>query len=1007
MFPITMLRSRAGRRAGAFVVLLAGCLLATVSAHAAPKPTLSLDFDEGFDGVGTDGKVAATLEGKPELAEGKFGKALKSGPATGYLHFPTKAILSKDAGTVEMWVCPVDWEGSEEKFHAFFDVRGQGVLYLYKYYQGGLLMLSGPEMSGPYHSASAAISSWKPGEWHHIAGTWSGTRQCVYVDGKRIGLSVPGLPKKLGEDFLIGDNPWHIERTSSSLIDRVRVYDRLLSDDHIAAHFAGDYEKSVPVSEKSVDLSYTVAPEAKRLSTRAEILGADTGADDAQVTFTVAPAGQPAPAGKAQAFVQSVAAAEFSLADLKPGKYELTATITAGGTQLARIAKPFGIPTTEWMGNALALSNKVLPPWTPMRVTSTAGPANGGKGEGENGRTGAGSPTPPLSRSPIQVECWGRTYAFGAGPLPVQITSKGEPMLARPVALAVTSGGKALAWKPGTARVKSSSAAAAEVEGQAEADTPAGKVTLKTLTHIEYDGLMLVDFALDAPAGWKPDSVSLDVPLRPEVVLYRHRWEAAWAGPAGSLPEGTGVVDQAAFLPYAWLGDNDRGLFWFCESAEHWPNWQAKNAFETTREAGAVVMRLNLAAGQDLPRDWRWQMGFQATPVKPIPRDWRKHRLLPAPRGTVSILWPTPTKDSQTYYGYPEASDPALFEKRIADLHAKGVKAVPYSCLSFFSGASPEWHWFGEKWGMGGGDSGSSDVAAYGAVFQMICPKVRTYSDFIIWKNNEFMQRFGLDGYYHDNTHPYACSVEETGCGWKDAKGAVHPTYPILAFRDLYRRLYTLVKSANPNAFLMAHMSGKVCIPILAYEDSILDGEHFRGKVKDSYMDMMGLDSWRAEYMGRQWGIMPYFLPEFEQETAKKVEPTRGLVGLLLLHDIQPWPIWSNPAPWNEAFDALDAFGYTDSDFIPYFDKTPPATTEMKDVYASAYKRDDGRVLMVVVNTSREERSGTIRLNGKRLGVPTDSVISWPDKAPAQRAGDVVTLMVPGQGYRMLVVAKE
>jgi hypothetical protein len=246
-----------------FVALLTVLLLCS-AIHAQPQPTLTLDFEGGFDGAGRNGKVTPRIEGKPELVDGKFGKALKSGSSTGYLHFPTKGIVSPESGTVEMWVCPVDWEGTEEKFHVFFDVRGEGALYLYKYFQGGLLMLSCSNVAGPYNSACAPIASWKPGEWHFIAGTWSPSAQCVYIDGKKIGTTVPGLPSRLDDEFTIGDNPWHIPRTSSSLIARVRIYDRALSDEHIAAHFRGDYSKTVPISDKSCTLVYSINRKTRR-----------------------------------------------------------------------------------------------------------------------------------------------------------------------------------------------------------------------------------------------------------------------------------------------------------------------------------------------------------------------------------------------------------------------------------------------------------------------------------------------------------------------------------------------------------------------------------------------------------------------------------------------------------------------------------------------------------------------------------------------------------------------
>jgi hypothetical protein len=217
--------------------------------------------------------------------------------------------------------------------------------------------------------------------------------------------------------------------------------------------------------------------------------------------------------------------------------------------------------------------------------------------------------------------------------------------------------------------------------------------------------------------------------------------------------------------------------------------------------------------------------------------------------------------------------------------------------------------------------------------------------------------------------------------------------------------MYAVMKGVPRETFTMAHMSGKVTIPILAYDDSYLDGEHFRGRVKESYMDLMSLDTFRAEFMGRQWGIMPFFLPEFPQDLAKQVEPTRGLMGLLMIHDVSVWPIWCNAEVANEALAALDEFGYVDADFIPYFDPAPPATTDMKDVYVSAYKRN-GRVLLIVANLSKEDRQGEARINAARLGVALENAMSWPDKKPVTATDGRIRIEVPRLGYRMFVVGR-
>ncbi len=946
-------------------------VLVGAACQAAPQPTLVVEFEDGLDGLGRDGAVKATAEGQPELVAGKFGQALKSGPATGYLHYPTAGIVSAKAGTVEMWVCPVDWAGTEEKFHAFFDVRGQGALYLYKYYQGGLLMLSCADVAGPYMSASAGIGGWKPGQWHHIAGTWSPREQHVYVDGKRIGSTQPGLPKSLGAEFVIGDHPWHIARTSSSLVDRVRIYDRCLSDDHLAAHFAGDYDKSVALGTGSSSLSIEVERKSLKLSARVDTIADET--DGATVRFELARGTAVVRTQDAVSLADGWAASAISLAGVAAGAYAVRAVVDRQGQEVARLEQPLTVLETSWAGNKLGREDKVLPPWTPLRTG-----------------TEQGLPT---------VGCLGRQHVF-AGGLPSRISSAGAELLSRPVGLVVTTDQGPQPWQPASAVVTSSGATRAVIEGTGRS----GPVNVRVKTVIEYDGVMDVTLAIAAPAEAKVASVSLDLPLRPEVVFYRHRWAPSWAGKTGNLPPGEGAIDAATFLPYAWLGDNDRGLFWFCETDQFWPNAAAADAFQTVREPGAVVMRLNLVNGQPVPAGWDYRFGLQATPAKPLPRDWRKWRMDPAPRANIAILWPTPQKDSMSYFGYAEATHPETFQERIAKLRERGVGAVPYSCLTFFSAASPEWPWFKDEWQTGSGDSSSSDVAAYGAVFARVNPLSESYSDFIVWKNVEFVKRYGLAGVYHDNSHPYGIAPPTQGGGWRDEQGHWHQTYPMLAYRDLFRRLYGAVKDANPDSWLMAHMSGKVGIPFLAYEDAYLDGEHFRGHVQDSYLELVSLDTFRAEFMGRQWGLMPYFLPEFRPPYSEQVEPTRGLMGLLLLHDVAPWPIWCNLKPVIEMYDALDAFGYVESEFIPYFDPTPPVKTALPDVHGSVYKRADGRALVVVANLSREDRQGRVTLEAKRIGLPVDRLLSWPDRAALRSERGTVELTVPRLGYRLLLV---
>ena len=957
-----------------FVLSLVLVILA-IPAVAQVKPVYTISFDKDFSALGPNGAtVAATPEGKPELVPGKFGQALKSGPGTGYLRFPTTG-LRPDSGTVEMWVCPLDWKPADQEFHVFFDARGDnGALYLYKYYQGvNLLMLSCSNPTGPYSSSLAPLN-WQPGEWHHIAGVWSAYGVRVFADGKQVGslMTEPQLPSKLPKTFMIGDNPWHIARKTSSLVDEVRIYDRALSPAHIAAHFAGNYDFVRPLDAKNVVLRYDLDAVTGVVTASVSTGGSDT--PDAELTAQVAlvTKGAPLPAeAPVLPFVRGQVTVQLSPDARKPGDFEVVAKFLQQGHPAFELRKELIVPdTTGWRGNKLGTEDKVLPPWTPVKVAGN------------------------------KVDVWDREYDFKPGyqHLLTQVTSGRQPLLAGPVILSATVPGVVHSGELPMSRWSGA-------DTRATLDGGLFPNGLHLQVTVEYDGL--AKFELSGKPAEMPEALTIDIPVRPEIALYRHRFSAVWdTGKAtGNLPAGEGVIDHDKFIPYYWLGNNDRGLFWMCESDEMWPNGQSPDALQVVREKDCVILRLNLLTkGQKLPDNWKFVFALQATPVKPTPADWRKWRMLPGRGANINILWPGPGRNSIRYFGYPQASDPALYSQTIQKLHEAKTLAVPYLCLSFISAACPEWPFFRKCWAMGPVDSSSSDVAAYGAGFAMASPVGKDYSDFIVWKTAEFIKQYHIDGLYHDNTHPYSSTNLDAGCGYTRGGKKVCQTFPILGFRDLYRRMYSVMKAIKPDSFTMAHMSGKMTIPILAYDDSYLDGEHFRGVVKDSYMDVMSLDTFRAEFMGRQWGIMPFFLPEFDQEHAAQVEPTRGLMALLMLHDVAPWPIWCNTKVMNEALAALDDFGYVDSTFIGYYENIPPAVTNMKDVYISAYKRLDTRTLLVVANVSKEDREGEVTINGARLRGTVKQVVNWPGKEPMEVREGKVNLSVPRLGYRLLLV---
>jgi hypothetical protein len=127
-------------------------------------------------------------------------------------------------------------------------------------------------------------------------------------------------------------------------------------------------------------------------------------------------------------------------------------------------------------------------------------------------------------------------------------------------------------------------------------------------------------------------------------------------------------------------------------------------------------------------------------------------------------------------------------------------------------------------------------------------------------------------------------------------------------------------------------------------------------------------------------------------------------MAILMLHDVSPWLGWCNVAEANKALSALDKFGYVKSKFIGYFDKVAPGTTNMQDVYVSAYKKNNGKTLLVAGNVSKEDRQGQVTINPKAIGHSIKTVMTWPDMQPIAVKDNKISISVNRLGYQLLVV---
>ena len=652
----------------------------------------------------------------------------------------------------------------------------------------------------------------------------------------------------------------------------------------------------------------------------------------------------------------------------------------------------------QWQNNRLGLTDKIPPPWTPMTVAD---------------RT---------------VGCWGRSYDYEGCLFPRQVLSQGQAILAGPITLAATLGRQ----ETGLGKADKQSVAPAPQQVDLDASSTVGGLTVRAQSHLEYDGCVKVELTL-SPTD-KPvlvESLELRIPVKPERALYYH-WFEATRDPkltnAGALPaEGL----KSHFKPLLWLGDNDRGFCWFCESPKGWALGDRESVLRVERTKEACVMRIRMA---DRPfviaGPWQTVFGLMATPVRPMPPGWRDW-LIPLNQTNPWGSW-APGLNNLSGTDDPGTltpKDPEAMSRWVKQTQEQGwpvsllplrepTKVIPYSQIVFWSGKlrdglpSPEIKVFGPEWSNQRkpiGPRQEPDDQIPPKEYYWVCPQ-SSFAQFYIWKLNQLIDQTGIDGIYIDG--PWnTCANPLHGCGCRDDKGEWQTEYKIWAFRDLLRRVYCLFHEKRKAPVIHHHTSCWLCIPCLSFCDMMLDGEQYHDvgqKVEDHFLDVVPLDKWRAEHTGRQWGPAPFLLPDIPAKYCQDETATRELLMLTNLHDTGLFPAGNNTRVVMRNYQVRRLFGVADCEFRGYWDDADWVTCSTPECCVSVYRKPDGsRVLLVVGNTTKTEATVAVRPNLAGLKLPGGAVEAGVDLesgAKVALANGALTVPVKARNYRLIAL---
>ncbi len=147
-------------------------------------------------------------------------------------------------GTLSFWIKPLDWRGTDDGFNVlFYTHAGQNYFQLYKFFTDDRLLLLIGEQER-WTDVVLRLRDWQPGQWHHVAATWSPDEMRMYHNGylvcrRRVRFPIEDAERV--EPFSAGPGgDWSHAFSGHSLVDEFRIYRRPLNLAEIRSLYLAD-----------------------------------------------------------------------------------------------------------------------------------------------------------------------------------------------------------------------------------------------------------------------------------------------------------------------------------------------------------------------------------------------------------------------------------------------------------------------------------------------------------------------------------------------------------------------------------------------------------------------------------------------------------------------------------------------------------------------------------------------------------------------------------------------
>lgn len=652
--------------------------------------------------------------------------------------------------------------------------------------------------------------------------------------------------------------------------------------------------------------------------------------------------------------VQSI----LRLPELAPGEWELHARLaTRDCADIPGPSARFKVASFGWESNRLGRDAGVIPPFTPLSV------------EGN------------------RVDAVLREHTLTNTGLWRQVVAAGQPLFSESMRWVVVANGapQSIVGKP----LKVGAIAPDRVSVAAE--FTAGPLALHLEGDFEIDGLYSVRMKVSGDPRTRVDRLDLVIPLAPQhATLMNAITDETRIHYLGAVPNGAGTVWRsveaargqldAGFVPYLWVGDEERGIAWLAESTRDFWFAAGDTVSELRRRGRTFELVIHFASNPAaLGREREIAFALQATPVKPRPNhagSWRLWQLACDAGADFVAVCPLPAGfywGTASRYGHltPRDGDETVFRwmsearsgravkppigewldrhgvapedraEAVASLEltmrvlALQTQATVVYMDSQGSAWGPEFEVYGDEWRaapFGDRDGGDEPVAR-------TLPAIprASYRDRLLWYLDRLLEADAADGVFFDNAYLRASFDDFVGTAYRDERGQLHPGVEIYALRELFKRAQALVWKHRGGWWNVAHLTTTPISAIHGFAGFNLDGEWHYGA--DDFQDRFSRDLLRASALGSQLGTVPVWLPGMLSVTGpRREELRRQLFGLTALHEIRVMDSYGDSL--GDWWKLLRAQGYGDPacQIGRYWDADPIVTVSGVDAEALAIR---------------------------------------------------------------------